>query len=235
MFVIFCLATGEISVERFDYGTVIQFTNVYALEMPQEFDLNSVCMTVTSDKANLIIYNSSGSILRYKLKLTNEDTDEITSVYKPCSIEHQLVDETATVNCLSLEQQKQVELENIRKIHVQQRKAEILEIIGKLKNEFAAIKHENAQLPQKFQLDATAFEIDKRIRDDLQWRTQQKFKTIQAELLRKIDKIRMQAERMEHIYLDNLEHWPITITGFRCVLNFTICNNQLFAYLSNTI
>lgn len=188
--------------------------------MPQNFELESTYMLVTSDKMNLIVYNSIGSMLRYKLKLATENV-ESTYVYEPCTIEHQPLNEDVFINCLSLEQQKQLELENHRKIQVQKRKAEILEIIAKLKNELAAIKDQNIKLPHKFQLSAASFEIDKRIKDDLEWRTQQKFKTIQAELLKKIDKIRTQAERMENIYLENLEHWPITITGFRYV---TFCS-----------
>lgn len=200
---------------------MIKFTRVYTLEMPQNFELESTYMTITSDRMNLIVYNSNGSMLRYKLKLANENI-ESTYVYEPCTIEHQLLNEDGFTNCLSLEQQKQLELENKRKIQVQKRKAEILEIIAKLKNELAAIKDQNTKLPQKFQLSTASFEIDKRIKDDLEWRTQQKFKTIQAELLKKIDKIRTQAERMENIYLENLEHWPITITGFRYVDFFFI-------------
>lgn len=172
-------------------------------------------MILSSDKINLIVYNnSSGSILRYKLNLGGKNAENACA-YERCAIEHQVVDENAIANCLSLEQQKQLELENNRKIEVQKRKAEVLEIIAKLKNEFAAIKIQNAKLPCRFQLDASAFEIDRRITDDLEWRTRQKFKTIQAELLKKIEEIRTQADRMQHIYLDNLEHWPITITGFR--------------------
>lgn len=213
--------SGELSVERFSYNDSVQFTNIFTLELPHDFELDSIYMIFSSDKANLIVYNSNGSILRYKLKLTTDMVENV-SIYKPCTKVHEIVDEHTILNCLSLEQQKQLELENHRKIQVQQRKAEILEIIAKLKHEFVAIKNENTKLPGKFQLDAREFEIDKRITDDLEWRTQQKFKTIQAELLKKIDKIRTQAERMEQIYLEHLEHWPITITGFRFVVTF--CN-----------
>ncbi|XP_055326896.1 uncharacterized protein LOC129580473 [Sitodiplosis mosellana] len=213
--VFFCLTSGKISVERFNYGEAILFTDIFTLEMPRDFELESVHMLFTTDKMNLIVYNnSSGSILRYNLKLRSQNAEN-SNVYERCTVEHQLVDESAITNCLSLEQQKQLELENNRKIQVQKRKAEVLEIIAKLKNEFAAVKIKHAKLPSKFHLNATAFEIDRRITDDLKWRTQQKFKTIQAELLKKIEKIRTQADRMQQIYLDNLEHWPITITGFR--------------------
>lgn len=186
--------------------------------MAHDFKLESVEMIFTTDKRNLIVYNSCGSILRYKLKLGQNQTAGIINVYERCTVEHQLVDENTIANCLSLEQQKELELENNRKIEVQKRKAEILEIIAKLKNELATIKIQNAKLPCKFQLSTAAFEIDRRITEDLEWRTHQKFKTIQAELLRKIDKIRTQADRMKQIYLDNLEHWPISITGFRYVV-----------------
>lgn len=216
--VIFCLANGEISFERFDYRETIQFTNIYTLEMANDLELKSSHMILSSDKIDLIVYNnSSGSILRYKLNLRRKSA-EISCPYERCTVEHQVIDENAIADCLSLEQQKHLEMENNRKIEVQNRKAEILEIIAKLKNEFAAIKIQNAKLPSRFQLDATAFEIDRRITDDLEWRTRQKFRTIQEELLKKIDKIRTQADRMQHIHLDTLEHWPIKITGFRLVI-----------------
>lgn len=136
-----------------------------------------------------------------------------SNYYTPCVIKHQFAD--INVDGLSLEQQKQFEEENHRKIAIQKRKTEVLEIIGQLKNEFTEIKERNDKLPEKFRQNTAAFEIDKRITDDLEQRTQQKFRAIQNELRRKIEKIRTHAERMEHLYLDNLEHWPITLTGFR--------------------
>lgn len=171
-------------------------------------------MMFSYDNTNLIIFNSSGSILSYKWEMAT-NKNEISTVFKPCVIEHEFVDENTISICLSLEQQKQLELESNRKIQVQNRKAEIMDFIAKLKNEFNSIKEKNRQLPERFQLTKEAFDIDKRINDDLEYRTQEKFKVIQNELQRKINKMRSQAERMEHIYLDNLQHWPITITGFR--------------------
>lgn len=162
----------------------------------------------------LIVYNAHGSILRYKWKTDNE-TIQKAYIYTPCQIDHQFCEEDFGSGILSLEQQKQFEVENTRKIQLQKRKTELLEIIAGLKNQFIEIKDRNSKLPKQYQLNDAAFEIDKRITDDLEQRKQQKFKAIQNELQRKIDKIRHQAERMEHLYLDNLEHWPITLTGFR--------------------
>lgn len=170
---------------------------------------------------HLIIYNSSGSIMSYAWKMANDECEGV-SAHKPCSIDHQYVDDNNISDGLSLEQQKQFEQESNRKIRVQLRKMETLEKIAKLKNEFVAIKDRNGKLPEKYQLPPDAFELDKRIIDDLEWRTNEKFKVIQAELQRKIDRIRAQAERMEHIYLDNLEHWPIIITGFRYVIRLLL-------------
>ncbi|XP_031617014.1 uncharacterized protein LOC116336928 isoform X2 [Contarinia nasturtii] len=213
-YVIICYANANISVERILSHQPTQFEQIYMLSIPQDFQIQSSRMNFSFDYSNLIIHNSSGSVLCYKWKLAIESSENIYS-YQRCMIEHQIVDEDSVINCLSLEEQKRVELENQRKTQYQERKTEILEIIAKLKNDFAIIKYRNNELSDTFQMSPSAFEIDKRITEDLKWRTQLKFKVIQKELQMKIDKIREHAERMEHIYLDNLEHWPIKISGFR--------------------
>lgn len=169
---------------------------------------------IFTSSSDLIVYNVYGSILYFNWKKNSADK-EIQYTYAPCLINHQFVEENFDSSGLSLEQQKQCEMENHRKIQVQKRKAEILEIIGKLKIELTEIKLRNSRLPTNYRLGADAFEIDKRITEDLKQKTEQKFKSIQMELQRRIDRIRAQAVRMEHLYLDNLEHWPITLTGFR--------------------
>lgn len=209
-----CHSKGEISVERVESREPIRFANVDKLAMPNDFEIEFVRMCFSCDSTNLFIYNSSGSILCYKWKLATEILEKNYN-YQRCMIDHQLVGEDIIKKCLSLEQQKQVEFEIKRKIHIQQHKANILETISKLKNEFASIKDQNEKLPKNFQLSAEEFEIDKRINDDLEWRTQQNFKAIRQDLQTKIGRIRTQAEKIEHTYLDNLVHWPITITGFQ--------------------
>lgn len=176
--------------------------------------MESPCIDSCIDTGSLIVFNNYGTILYYTWN-TPIKQKQNAYVYVPCPIDHSFIDDTIRSDGLSLEQQKRSEKENNRKMQVQKRKAEVLEIIAKLKNEFTAIKDRNSQLPNNYQLDAASFEIDKRITEDLEQRTQQKFKAIQIELQKRIDKIRTQAERMEHLYLDNLEHWPITLTGFR--------------------
>lgn len=216
-FVIFCLATGELSVQRIECHKPIQFSNACLLTLSNDFEMLYPRIDFSNHGKRFIIYNFSGTILSYSWN-TLKNACENGTVYKPCSIEHRFVDDNITFDCLSLEQQKQLEQELRRKTQVQQRKTEMLEKIANLKNEFVAIKEKNSELPEKYKLPAAEFEIDKRIIDDLKWRTHEKFKVIQAELQHKIDRMRTQAERMEHAYLDNLEHWPIIITGFRYVI-----------------
>lgn len=214
-YAIFFLASREILVQSIHFDNHVQFTTMFVLTLPQEFELDSPHLSLSHDNTHLIVYNTNGSILSYKWN-GDIQKDETQYVYQECAIRHQfVVDDVMGSDCLSLEQQKQFEAENERKIQVQNRKAEILEIFAKLKNEFAKIKDQNAELPSRFQLGAEAFEIDERITKDLEMRTEQKFQVIQAELQRKIEKMRKQAERMEYLYLSHLEHWPVSITGFR--------------------
>lgn len=181
--------------------------------MPHNFDMESPRMNFNSKTSSLIVYNASGSILYYKWEAI--ENKQIECNYAMCSINHQFVDESFTSDGLSLNQKLQLNVENERKIQLQKRKAVQVSAIADLKNSLNRIKSLNSELPDEYQLDAASFEIDKRITADLEQRTERKFKAIQTELQRKIDKIRMQAIRMEHLYLDNLEHWPITLTGFR--------------------
>lgn len=213
--VVFCQINGELSVHYVDFHQSTRFSHVFSTEIPSNFEMNAPRLNFNHDTSILIVYNSHGSILRYKWKTDKETIQKVSHIYVPCQIDHQFCDENFDSNVLSLEQQKQFEVENKRKIQLQKRKTEMLEIIARLKNQFIEIKERNGKLPNKYRLDDTAFEIDKRITHDLEQRKQQKFKAIQSELQRKIDKIRHQAERMEHLYLDNLEHWPVILTGFR--------------------
>lgn len=211
---IFCLIHGELSVQQVEFHQRTSFTNLFSLSLPQICEMESPRITFNNERTNLIVYNPGGYILSYKWKMATKMM-KTSFYYTPCVIKHQFVDDDVSADCLSLEQQKQFEEENNRKIAIQKRKTEVLEIIGKLKNEIAEIKERNDKLPEKFRLNAASFEIDERITDDLEQRTQQKFKAIRNELQRKVDKIRTHAERMEHLYLDDLEHWPITLAGFR--------------------
>lgn len=202
-------------MQRMNFNQTTRFITVSSIQMPSNFEMNAPCIIFNHNASMVIVYNSLGSILHYKWNANNETCERIPYIYLPCQINHQYCDEDFNADVLSLEQQKQFEVENQRKKQIQHRKTELLEIVARLKNEFNEIKQRNGALPKKYQLDATAFEIDKRITDDLEQRKQRKFQAIQIDLQYKIDKIRHQAERMEHLYLDNLEHWPITITGFR--------------------
>lgn len=215
-YVVFCRTNGELSVQRVNINQSIRFSHVFSIGMPSYFELNTPRLIFHRDSSNLFIYNSLGSILRYKWK-TAMEMEQTAYMYARCPINHQFCDENFRSDILSLEQQKQFEVESKRKIQLQKRKRELLEIVARLKYQFNDIKDRNGRLPQKYQLNDDAFEIDKRITNDLEHRKQHKFKAIQDELQRKIDKIRHQAERMEHLYLDNLEHWPISLTGFRLV------------------
>lgn len=212
--IVFCRNDGELSVQRVNFNQSTRFSYVFSIQMPSNFEINAPRLIFNRNTSILIVYNSHGSILRYKWK-TVDETIQKAYIYAPCQIDHQFCDEDFGSNKSSLEQQKQFEVENNRKVQLQKRKTELLEIIARLKNQFIEIKDRNSKLPKKYQLDDDSFEIDRRITDDLEQKKQQKFKAIQYELQRKIDKIRHQAERMEHLYLDNLEHWPITLTGFR--------------------
>lgn len=215
--VVFCQINGELSVHCVNFNQSTRFLHVFSIEMPLNFELNAPRLLFNRTTSVLFVYNSHGSILRYKWKTINETTTQEAYIYLPCQINHQYCDENFDANVPSLEQQKQFHVENVRKVQMQHRKTEMLEIIARLKNQFIEIKDRNSKLPEKYQLDDAVFEIDKRVTNDLEQRKQQKFKAIQSELQRKIDKIRHQAERMEHLYLDNLEHWPIMLTGFRLV------------------
>lgn len=210
----FCLANGKLSVQRVNFHQSTRFSPVFSIEMPSDFEMQSRRIIFNRNTSILIVYNSLGSILRYKWK-TMIETEQESYNYAPCQINHQFCDESFGSDAYSLEQLKQFEVENNRKIQVQKRKTELLEIIAKLKNQFNEIKERNSKLPEKYQLDEAAFELDKRITDDFEKRKQEKLTTIRSELQQKIEKIRHQAERMEHLYLDNLEHWPITLAGFR--------------------
>lgn len=217
-YVIFCHADSQLLVQRYEFNQSNRFTIVHSLKISNSLGMESPRMDSCINTGTLIVFNSSGTILHYKWTMQIKQ-QQSEYVYVPCPIDHRFVDEMIRSDDLSLEQQKRFEKENNRKAQVQQRKAEVLEIIAKLKHEFTAIKDRNSQLPSNYQLDAASFEIDKRITEDLEQKTQQKFKAIQIELQKRIDKIRTQAERMEHLYLDNLKHWPITLTGFRYVDN----------------
>lgn len=214
-YAVFCRTDGVLSVHHMNFNQTTRFFPVFSIKMPSNFELNAPRAIFNNDASILIVYNSLGSILRYKWKANNGTCEQQPPVYVPCQLIHQYCDEGFDCDVLSLEQQKQFEVEDQRKIQIQKRKTDLLEIIAKLKNQFNEIKDRNNTLPKKYQLDAASFDIDKRITDDLEQRKQQKFQAIQTDLRYKIDKIRHQAERMEHLYLDNLEHWPITITGFR--------------------
>lgn len=213
-FVVFCLKNREMCVKRVNLEPKTTITCLHSIALPQEFDMKSLRLDFVYDYTNLLVSNASGTILSYNWNIVNASKCE-TSIYVPCPIKHDFVKGEIDKDCLSLEQQKQFEDEKDRKMQVQRRKAEVLEIIAKLKNEFVAIKDQSSKLPEKCQLNAAAFEIDDRITDDLQQKTQHKFQVIEGELRKKINKIKNQAERLEHLYTGNLEHWPITVTGFR--------------------
>lgn len=116
---------------------------------------------------------------------------------------------------LSLEQQKQIEVENNRKAEVEARKLKIIEMFTNLREEFQGIRMENEKLPEKFRLSEDCFDVDSRITDDLERKANLDFENMQSEMHEKINRLKQHTDRIDNAFLSNIEHWPTVLTGFR--------------------
>lgn len=140
---------------------------------------------------------------------------KIPQKHRKCVKNHSNVYDDIDPNHLSLEQQKQIELEKYHMDKMNSRKKEILKIFEKLKNEFNEIKERNNVLPARFRLPQESFEIDERISEDIQKNAQNELRLMEEEMKSKIDSIKSYGKRIEHALLGNIVHWPTTLCGFR--------------------
>lgn len=177
-------------------------------------DLDTFNFILTSDTEYLIAYNQTGNILMYKWK-TESKPSQIAFQNKACDVKHPHIDDTFDSTLLCLEQQKYVEVENNRKAEIESKKIKILEMFDNLKMEFKAIKRRNSDLPNEYRLPENAFEIDSRITEDFQQKTNAELDSMRNEMNRKINGLNQCHERIRNAYLSNLEHWPTALTGFR--------------------
>lgn len=177
-------------------------------------DLDIFSFILTSDAEYLIAYNQTGSILMYKWE-TDSKPSQIPFHNKACDVKHTHIDDTFDSTLLSLEQQKHVEVENNRKAEIESNRMKIREIFDNLKIEFKALKRRNNDLPNEYRLPEDAFEIDSRITEDFQQKTNAELNSMRNEMNMKINRLKQCHERIQKAYLSNVEHWPTTLTGFR--------------------
>lgn len=177
-------------------------------------NLDTFNFILTSDADYLIAYNQTGSILMYKWK-TESKPSHIAFHNKACDVKHPHIDDTFDSTLLSLEQQKHVEVENNQKGEIESKRMKILEMFDNLKMEFKAIKRRNNDLPNEYRLSEDAFEIDSRITEDFQQKTNDELDSMRNEMNTKINRLKQCHERIRNAYLSNMEHWPTALTGFR--------------------
>lgn len=163
----------------------------------------------SSNDEYLIIHNRSGHIILYRWCVDSQ----VTIHNEPCTLKH-FVDNFGSV-ALSLEQQKQIEVENCRKAKIEAKKMKINETFTNLKTEFKALKQRNDELPNEFRLPDDFFEIDGRITADMERKAQIEMENLQNEMFKKINRLKQHAEHIEKAYMSNIEHWPTVLTGFR--------------------
>lgn len=146
---------------------------------------------------------------------TESKPSQIAFHNKACDKKHPHIDDTFDSALLSLEQQKYVEVENDQKAEIESKRMKILEMFDNLKMEFKSIKRRNNDLPNEYRLPEDAFEIDSRITEDFQRKTNAEFDSMRNEMNAKINRFKQCHERIRNAYLSNLEHWPTALTGFR--------------------
>lgn len=215
MYAIIGWKTGEIIVKsiNFDDGS-----NRLLLKLKIPLNENGLTevsgFKMSSCNQYLFAYNQLGCIIMYKC-LSMAATFKAAFLNQSCTLVHSKIADNFGTVYLSLEQQRQVEVENMQKIEIDAKKRKIIEKFTKLKDEFKALKQCNNQLPCKFRLSEIHFEIDERITKDFQQTFQMESDRLQNKMEMKINRLKNHAKRIENAYLSNIEHWPTILMGFR--------------------
>lgn len=209
------LSNGKIAVELINFDNENRLSNIFVFDIAHDFGMQCPYFCFSFDCSNLIVFNANGTILCFNWNYIPAK-NQIFYAYKPCvSTHHSSIEYETDSDNLTLEQQKQKEVEKREIKRIEARKAELSQTIANLKREFDIIKDRNDKLPKKFQLPLTEFDIDQRINDEMEQKAEIALKKMRDEMQKKIVAIKSRAERIEHVFLDNLEHWPITLKGFR--------------------
>lgn len=199
-------------------NTSEKFVELQSLQMHDNINGQVTSLGVSFDNKYLFSTGSDGNIFVYKCNLKQSvaeyHNDQMQKIDWSLLAIPQITD-IFDSNSLSLEQEKQKAVANEKSLKVNTRKAEILEIIGQLKNEFDQIKKRNYRLPESMQLTSTALEIDQRITEDLQHEFDQQMEMVRKEQSAEIKKIQLFKSKIDEVLLSNIECWPISLLGIR--------------------
>lgn len=192
-----------------------KLNRLYSFDVLQEFGLNYPRFHFSANSSNFFIFNNEGILLQFCLRISPTESNTLNKYihYQPCKTNHSTIQPNESD--ITLEEQKRAEASNRYFDQMEETKIQITEIYLQMKDGWNKIKELNNELPEAYRISSTEFEIDSRITTDTQTTMTHELMTMQNELYISINDIRTKCDRIRKSFLDNVEHWPFMLKGFK--------------------
>lgn len=216
-FLIFGLSNGMVRVTRMKEDRT-DFSEYWQLGMHDNENGTITGIAFTFDSEYVFTSGNDGNLFQYKWNGgMDEDHVENHGTAETCLPVEEIDDDgKADQELLSLEEEKRKLNDDQRHTICDANKKKVLTVLEEYKSKFIRIWGQNQSLTESQRLDESAFELDKRITDDLNETLDKKMKMAQREMEYDVERARIGVRKLMDYFINPLDSFPIRVLGIRC-------------------
>lgn len=170
------------------------------------------------DQKHLFSVGLDGNIFTFKLNLNVPPNAKEIEPQAFEFIDPVKISDITDPQFLSLEDQKQKNYRDERTRIINEKKSQMLEVLGMLKSDFSDVQNRNHLLPDSQKLSPVELELDTRITLDLEGDFQRQSGLVRRKMAFDVQKITLLKSKVENFLVNNLECWPIELLAIRYTL-----------------
>lgn len=169
------------------------------------------------DRQWLFTSGADGNLFQYQWR---GGVDATTSAIKsePWVEVAPLLDDDAAAGdeaMLSSEEEKRKKNDDERHTICDAEKEKVLAVLDELRERFKSVWDQNQSLPESQRLGEGAFELDRRITEDVRATLEGKMKMAQREMEYDVERTQLAVKKLKSYFIDPLDSFPIQVMGIR--------------------
>lgn len=166
------------------------------------------------DKKFLFTCGCDGNLFQYEVRIEGEEVGIVTcKSWIP--IEGIIDDDVADEDLISSEEEKRKTNDDQRQTICDANKRKVLNVLEECRKRFQRIWDKNESLAEWQRMNEDAFELDRRITEDLKETMDRKTKTAQREMEYDVERARLGVKKMKAYFIDSLDSIPIQVLAIR--------------------
>ncbi|KAG8430441.1 hypothetical protein GDO86_020595 [Hymenochirus boettgeri] len=177
--------------------------------------IQAICTSY--DNLHLVTCGADSNIFTYSLLSMDEIEHDLkvqrAKIPSPRRgmVQTKIAEDIEDPNAYSIETSKQKRQRDLLVKQAEEQKARKRLEVAKLSKEFQLLLSRNAELPTHMQLSREEFEMDHRIREEMERQTSEKIRNVQKELAWEQEKHRLALKKIQARFRDNVEFDTVTI------------------------